>query len=95
MELKKGSSDQNKQPDAPTLLSITDKIHLVLVKTDPTGESWLLGSHYLEWRGILCSSSSRVRNSIEINGVGAESNVPIGILDIRMDLIPKLTQVCK
>lgn len=77
------------------LLASTDKIHIVLIKTDPSGDAHLLGSHFLEWRVILCSPGGRVRNSIELNGVGAEAKVPIGIIDIRMDLIPRLSQVCK
>lgn len=92
LELKQPSSF-NKQPDTRNILAISEKIHLAVVRTDPTGESSLLGSHYIEWRGILCSSSGRITNSIEVNGVGAESNVPIGILDIRFDLIPRLAQV--
>lgn len=92
LELKQASSF-NKQPDTRNILNISEKINVVVVRTDPTGESSLLGSHYIEWRGILCSSSGRITNSIEVNGVGAESNVPIGILDVRFDLIPRLTQV--
>ena len=50
LELKKqGAND--KQPDTRKLLSLAHKIHLVLVKTDKNGETHLLGSHYLEWRG--------------------------------------------
>ena len=95
LELKKPSSQNSKQPDASMLLASTDKIHIVLIKTDPSGDTHLLGSHFLEWRGILCSPGGRVRNSIELNGVGAEAKVPIGIIDIRMDLIPRLSQVSK
>lgn len=86
-------SKHDKQIDTRNLLTVNNKIHVVVIRTDPLGESYLVGSHYIEWRGILCNSSSRIQNSIEVNGIGAESNVPIGILDVKMNLIPKLTQV--
>ena len=95
MEFKKNTSSYDKIQEAPSLLLNTDKIHLVLIKHDPTGEVHLISSHHMEWRGILCSSSGRVRNSIEMNGVATESKIPVGVLDIRMDLIPRLQQVCK
>ena len=93
--MKKKSSDNDKQPGTRNLLSLGNNIHLVLIKTDRSGESHLLGSHYLEWRGILSSPNGQIRNAVEINGVGAESKVPVGIIDIKMDLIPRLSQVCK
>lgn len=95
LDLQKVGKETSKQPDASMLLALTDKIHLALIKTDPSGDSHLLGSHYLEWRGILCSPNGKIRNSIEINGVGAEAKVPIGIVDIRLDMIPRLQHVCK
>jgi len=93
LDLKKVGNETSKQPDASMLLTLTDKIHLALIKTDPSGDSHLLGSHYLEWRGILCSPNGKIRNSIEINGVGAEAKVPIGIVDIRLDMIPRLQHI--
>lgn len=92
MEIKPNSTS-DKQPDTRKLLTINDKIHIVVVRTEPTGEQHLVGSHYMEWRGILCNNASRVQNSIEVNGTGAESNVPIGVLDIKMNLVPRLSQV--
>ncbi|XP_065675020.1 centrosomal protein of 76 kDa-like isoform X1 [Hydra vulgaris] len=92
MELKKNTS-YDKMQEAPSLLLNTDKIHIVLIKHDPTGDVHLISSHHLEWRGILCSPSGHIRNSIEMNGVATESKIPVGVLDIRMDLIPKLQQI--
>ena len=92
LELQQRSTCE-KQPDTRNLLSFNNKIHLVIIRKDPSGETFLVGSHFIEWRGILCSSSGRITNSIEVNGVGPESNVPVGILDIRIDLMPRLPQV--
>ena len=79
--------------DAPSLLTLCDKIHLVLTKKDLSGEQTLLSSHYLEWRKLLTISGGRTSLSLEMNGTGAENNVPVGVLDIKMELIPKLSQV--
>ena len=43
--------------------------------------------------GILKTSNGQLRNAVEINGVGAESKVPVGILDVKMDIIPRLPDV--
>lgn len=92
LEIKK-VNDKDKPPDSRTLLPLSSKIHLVLIKTDRNSETHLLGSHYLEWRGILTSSTGQTRSAVEINGVGAESKVPVGIIDVKLDLIPRLPQV--
>ena len=79
--------------DSATLLSLSDHIHLVLIKTDPSGDTTLVGSHFLTWRDILSSANGRMACSVEINGVGAEAKVPMGILDIKFEIIPRLSQV--
>lgn len=79
--------------DSATLLSLSDHIHLVLIKTDPSGDTTLIGSHFLTWRDILSSANGRLACSVEINGVGAEAKVPMGILDIKFEIIPRLSQV--
>jgi centrosomal protein CEP76 len=83
----------NKMADTATILSMSDTIHIVLIKTDPSGDTTLVGSHYLHWRNVLFSSSGRLTRPLEINGVGTESKVPVGILEIKFEMIPRLTQV--
>ena len=90
LELQK---DSGKMADSATLLSLTDHIHLVLIKTDPSGDTTLIGSHFLAWRDILSSSNGRLACAAEINGVGAEAKVPMGILEIKFEIIPRLSQV--
>ena len=72
-------------------LSIRDSIHLVLTKTDKFGEINLVGSRYLEWRHILSDTMGRGSTAIELNGIGNESSVPAGLLDITMEIVPKVT----
>ena len=90
LELQK---DGGKMADAATLLSISDYIHLVLIKTDPSGDTTLIGSHFLPWRDILSAANGRLTSAVEINGVGAEAKVPMGILEIKFEIIPRLSQV--
>ena len=90
LELQK---DSGKMADPATLLSLSDHIHLVLIKTDPAGDTTLIGSHFLTWRDILSSTTGRLTCPVEINGVGAEAKVPMGILEIKFEMIPRLSQV--
>ena len=90
LELQK---DRSKMADAVTLLSVADQIHILLIKTSPSGERTLVGSHNLKWRTILAAEGGCLRNSIEINGVGTEAKVPVGVLDMKLEIIPRLVQV--
>ena len=92
LELQK---DRSKIADAVTLLSVPDEIHILLIKTNPSGEKTLVGSHCLKWRTILAAETGSLRNSIEINGVGTEAKVPVGVLDMKLEIIPRLNQVCR
>lgn len=71
-------------------LALADPIHLVLIKTDGSGECNLVGSHYLEWRRVLTSPRGRLTLATEINGVGGEAKVPAGVLEFRLELMPRL-----
>eukprot|EP00794_Sanderia_malayensis_P018997 gene18997-20909_t len=92
LELQRHSGDSNKMSDAPSLLTLCDKIHLVLIKSDLSGDKTLLSSHLVEWRKLLSMSEGRTSFSLELNGIGAESNVPVGVLDVKMELFPKLSK---
>lgn len=48
----------------------------------------LIAAHTLEWRRVLARGGQSV--AVELTGVGAEARiqVPVGILDVRMELLP-------
>ncbi|XP_043543657.1 centrosomal protein of 76 kDa isoform X2 [Chiloscyllium plagiosum] len=93
LEVHKDSlGDGSKMADATTLLSICDPVHMVLIKTDTSGETTLMASHYLEWRSLLSSPDGKMNMSLELLGVGTESKVPVGILNIKLEIYPRLVQ---
>ncbi|XP_059832570.1 centrosomal protein of 76 kDa isoform X1 [Hypanus sabinus] len=93
LEVHKDSlGDGSKMADATTLLSICDPVHMVLIKTDTSSEITLIASHYLEWRSILSSPDGKISMSVELLGVGTESKVPVGILNLKLEIYPHLMQ---
>ncbi|KAK2191243.1 hypothetical protein NP493_55g07029 [Ridgeia piscesae] len=88
---KDASGDAARMADATTLLSLGDSVHLVLIKTEATGESVLVASHYLEWRSVLAAPHMRCSMAVELMGIGSENKVPVGVLDVKLELIPRLS----
>ena len=93
LEIQKHPKDASKMSDAPTLLTISDKIHIVLVKNELSCDRSLLSSHHLDWRRILSIADGRSSFSLEMNGIGTESSVPVGVLDIKLALLPRTSKV--
>ncbi|XP_043364068.1 centrosomal protein of 76 kDa isoform X3 [Dermochelys coriacea] len=82
-------SDGSKMVDSTTMLSICDPVHMVLIKTDTFGETTLVASYFLEWRSVL-GAENRVTNvAVELLGVGTESKVSVGVLNIRLEMYPQ------
>lgn len=84
--------DGSKMADATTMLSICDPVHLVLIKTDPPGETTLVSSHFLAWRSVLGSENGITTIAVELLGVGSECKVSVGVLNIKLELYPRLNQ---
>ncbi|GLG93151.1 Uncharacterized protein GBIM_00636 [Gryllus bimaculatus] len=91
-ELHDDDLDETQMARASHLLNINEKIHIVLVRILPSGEKVLVSSHHFEWRQILFAQESLGTFSIDLLGVGAESNIVVGVIDVRITLIPKLLQ---
>ncbi|XP_078607268.1 centrosomal protein of 76 kDa-like [Branchiostoma floridae x Branchiostoma japonicum] len=84
----KGSGEAAQMADSTSLLSLCDPVHMVLIKTDVAGDTALLTSHYLEWRHVLSAQDGYTNTAVELMGVGTESKVPVGVLDIRLEILP-------
>uniref|UniRef100_A0A8I6A403 Centrosomal protein of 76 kDa n=1 Tax=Rattus norvegicus TaxID=10116 RepID=A0A8I6A403_RAT len=84
--------DGTRMADSTTMLSISDPIHMVLIKTDIFGETTLVASYFLEWRSVLGSENGVTSLTVELMGVGTESKVSVGILNIKLEMYPPLSQ---
>ena len=76
---------------ATDALSLSDVVQLSLVRTSHRGEVELVGTSLLEWRPVLCEESSRISLSLELSGVGPEAKISPGVLDVQLDLVPRLS----
>ncbi|XP_048219411.1 centrosomal protein of 76 kDa isoform X3 [Perognathus longimembris pacificus] len=84
--------DGTRMADSTTMLSISDPIHMVLIKTDIFGETTLIASYFLEWRSVLGSENGVTSLTVELMGVGTESKVSVGILNMKLEMYPALNQ---
>ncbi|XP_018412337.1 PREDICTED: centrosomal protein of 76 kDa isoform X1 [Nanorana parkeri] len=93
LELHKDSlGDGSRMADGTTLLSICDPVQMVLIKTDISGETTLVASHFMEWRSVLGVERGVTNPTVELHGVGAECKVSVGILNVKLELYPHLKQ---
>ncbi|XP_053806408.1 centrosomal protein of 76 kDa isoform X2 [Vidua chalybeata] len=93
LEIHKDSlGEGSKMVDATTMLSICDPVHMVLIKTDTSGETTLVASYFLEWRSILAAENGITNVAVELLGVGTESKVSVGVLSIRLEMYPQLNK---
>lgn len=74
------------------MLSISDPVHMVLIKTDTFGETTLVASYFLEWRSVLAAENGITNVAVELLGVGTESKVSVGVLNIRLEMYPQLNK---
>ncbi|KAK2504510.1 hypothetical protein MC885_000093 [Smutsia gigantea] len=84
--------DGTRMADSTTMLSISDPVHMVLIKTDIFGETTLVASYFLEWRSVLGSENGVTNLTVELMGVGTESKVSVGILNVKLEMYPALNQ---
>ncbi|MEE6464551.1 hypothetical protein FKM82_006291 [Ascaphus truei] len=93
LEVHKDSlGDGSRMADATTMLSICDPVHLVLIRTDTSGEITLVASHFLEWRSVLGAQKGVTSVAVELLGVGTECKVSAGVLNVKLELYPLLNQ---
>jgi hypothetical protein len=70
---------------ANALLKLKAPIH-VLVLQRRGGEETVLSSLLVEWRKVL--QSGRCVISVELPGLGEQAKVPVGSLELRLELLP-------
>lgn len=75
--------------DPTSLLCIAEPIHILLMRNEPNGDKTLLSSIYLDWRKVLSSPHNRWMTTIELNGTGPEAKLSVGLLDVKIELIPR------
>ncbi|PIK54257.1 putative centrosomal protein [Apostichopus japonicus] len=85
--------DASRMADATTLLAMSDPIHLVLIKTEPSGDTTLLSSNHLDWRTVLCCDFARQSIPVELMGIGEENKVPVGIIEVKLEVLPIPQQI--
>ncbi|TSK34864.1 Centrosomal protein of 76 kDa [Bagarius yarrelli] len=89
---KDGPGDASKMADATTMLSICDPVHMVLIRTDTAGDTTLVSSYFLDWRSVLSAPNGKTSVSVELLGVGTESKVSAGVLNLKLELYPPLSE---
>lgn len=62
--------------DSAALMSISDPVHFVLIRSEPTGENHIVSSHYFEWRPVLAAPLNKCSMSIELSGIGEIMRYP-------------------
>ena len=89
LELSRGAKDTGRPLPHTELLSLSDPIHMTLIRNTPMGDHELVGTCYLEWRVTLAQGTGRANTSVELAGVSSEGNIPAGVLDMQLELLPR------
>lgn len=71
-------------------------LHFVLLRTQKgaiDSQMELVASHILEWRRLFASTTGGATVAVELLGTGeaAKVRVPVGVLDLRLELVPART----
>ena len=72
-------------------LSFADPVHLVLVRSDFTGEREVVGTARVEWRGALSADSGKLSVPVELGGYGAEARITAGVLEVQLEVVSRGT----
>ena len=74
-------------------LSIADPIELVLTRSNERGEGELVGVCSVQWRQLLTESSGRGNVTAEVGEVCSEAKITAGLLDVKLEIVPKSSEV--
>ena len=70
-------------------LAISEPIRLVVTRHNERGERDLVGTFDLDWRCVLTEERGRWSGAAELSGVGSESKISSGLLELKLDVFPK------
>lgn len=74
--------------DLSSLLQANEQIQLTIIRVDEEGQTTFVCGHMLEWRKVL--KKGVIVMSIEMGGGSSlQLKVPKGVLEIRLELIPR------
>lgn len=73
-------------------LGISDPIYLVLTRSNDRGEGELVGTCSVQWRQLLTESSGRSNVTVEVGGVCSEAKITAGLLDLKLEIVPKSSE---
>ncbi|XP_075252623.1 centrosomal protein of 76 kDa-like [Convolutriloba macropyga] len=80
-----------KAADLNAMLSMSDPLHVIVLKTDTFGAKSVISSQFVEWRHLLHTQGMKERNALPVYGIGGESKINAGVLDITMEIMPAVT----
>ena len=75
------------------VLSIADPIELVLTRTNERGKGEMVGVCSVQWRQLLTDSSGRRSVTAEVGGVCSEAKITAGLLDVKLEIVPRPSEV--
>ena len=70
-------------------LAISEPIRLVVTRHNERGERDLVGTYDLDWRSVLTDERGKWSGTAELSGVGTESRISSGLLELRLEVFPK------
>ncbi len=74
--------------EASAILQLNSPIHIIVIRQGEDGRFHFVGGHMLEWRKVL--KRGVIVMSVELGGgVGYEMTVPKGLLEIKLEIIPR------
>eukprot|EP00286_Rhodomonas_abbreviata_P010675 CAMPEP_0181342296 /NCGR_PEP_ID=MMETSP1101-20121128/30917_1 /TAXON_ID=46948 /ORGANISM="Rhodomonas abbreviata, Strain Caron Lab Isolate" /LENGTH=664 /DNA_ID=CAMNT_0023453729 /DNA_START=102 /DNA_END=2096 /DNA_ORIENTATION=+ len=79
--------------DIETLASIKDNIYIVVVHQSCEDRCSVIGTQSVEWRKLLVTGYLKLVT--ELSGIGGDSAVPVGVLSLHMEFLPKVATAFK
>ena len=86
---RRGGEERGRAMSYSDALSISEPVCLVVTRTNERGERDLVGTHSLDWRPVLTEEKGKWSGAVELSGVGHEANISSGLLELRLEVVPR------